>query len=90
MALSKKAREVLVVATAHAKAGKEIADAIDAASASSHPQAADVAAVSAAAAATQTSSYVQADAQSIATLANANKAAINAILSSLKAAGLMA
>lgn len=48
-----------------------------------------VAAVSTANAATQTGSYVQADVQSIAALANANKTAINAILTALKNAGLM-
>lgn len=53
------------------------------------PAAANVAAVSAADAGTQTEAYVQADVQAIATLANANKAGINAILSALKTAGLM-
>lgn len=86
MALSKRAQEVLQIMSGSEAVGQELAAAI----ASGNAQAADVAAVSAANAATQTSSYVQADAQSVATLANANKAAINAILVALKAAGLMA
>lgn len=53
-------------------------------------QAAVVAAVSEADAAEQTASYVQADVQTIADLATANKVAINAILTALKNAGLMA
>lgn len=51
--------------------------------------AAGVADVATADAATQTGAYVQADAQSIATLANANKAKINAILAAMRAAGLI-
>lgn len=52
-------------------------------------QASAITAVSATAA-EQTASYVQADAQSIATLANANKAAVNAIITALKNAGIIA
>ena len=54
------------------------------------PEAAVVAAVATADAAAQGAAYVQADAQTVAALANANKTAINAILTALKAAGLMA
>lgn len=53
------------------------------------PVAAAVAAVSAANAGTQTASYVQADVQAIADLANANKTQLNAVISALKTAGLM-
>lgn len=53
-------------------------------------KAATVATVSAADAGAAGESYDQAAAQSAATLANANKAAINAILANLKAAGIMA
>lgn len=49
-----------------------------------------VADISTADAGTQTESYVQADVQGIATLANANKAKINAILAALRAAGVIA
>lgn len=52
--------------------------------------AATVAAVTQANAATQTGSYVQADAQTIADLANANKTALNALITSLKDAGVVA
>lgn len=52
-------------------------------------QAAVIAAV-AATAAEQTASYVQADAQSVADTANANKAAINAIITALTNAGIIA
>lgn len=52
--------------------------------------AAVVAAIAVADANTQTGAYVQADVQSIRTLANQNKATVNAILVSLKAAGIMA
>ena len=38
----------------------------------------------------QTASYVQTDAQSIADLANANKTALNAIITALKGAGIIA
>ncbi len=41
-------------------------------------------------AATQGGTYVQADVQSIATLANANKAAVNSLLAKLRSAGLLA
>lgn len=54
-------------------------------------KAATVAAVSATDASTAiAATYTQAEVQAIATLANANKAAINAILTNLKAAGIMA
>ena len=49
-----------------------------------------VASIATADAGTQTASYVQADVQAIATLANANKAKINAILVALRAAGIVA
>lgn len=49
-----------------------------------------IADISTANAGTQTASYVQADVQAIATLANANKAKINAILAGLRAAGVIA
>ena len=39
---------------------------------------------------TQTASYVQTDAQSVADLATANKTAINAIIAALKGAGIIA
>ena len=53
-------------------------------------EAATVAAVSAADASTAIAAeYTQTEVQAIATLANANKAAINAILTNLKAAGVM-
>lgn len=78
MALSQKQREVLTVALANAEVANGIADAIDAAAGT---PAADVAAVSAPNAT---------DLASAETLANANKAAINATLAALKAAGLMA
>lgn len=87
MALSQSTKEILVVAMANRAAANELSAAVDAAG---NAQAADVAAVSQANAATQTASYVQADVQSIADLANANKVAINAALAALKAAGLMA
>ena len=57
------------------------------------PESGTQAAVIAAVAATaneQTASYVQADAQSIADLANANKTALNAIITALKGAGIIA
>jgi hypothetical protein len=54
------------------------------------PVAAVVAADATAAAAVQGVGYVQADAQTVATLANALQTKVNAILTSLKAAGLMA
>lgn len=50
----------------------------------------NVTAVSAADAGTQGESYVQADVQAIATLANANKAAINALITACIAAGIIA
>jgi len=53
------------------------------------PVAATVASVAAADAGVQTEAYVQADIQAIATLANANKATLNAVIAALKAAGLM-
>lgn len=53
-------------------------------------KAATVAAVSAADATTAGEAYDQTIAQSAVALANANKAAINAILANLKAAGIMA
>lgn len=53
-------------------------------------QATVVAAITAADAATQGGTYAQADVQTIATLATANKAAINAILAALKGAGIIA
>lgn len=56
--------------------------------ASSH-KSATVAAIATADAGTQTGSYVQATVQSIATLANANKAKINEVIAALKTAGLM-
>lgn len=49
-----------------------------------------VAAIATADANTQTGAYVQADVQSIRTLANANKAKINEVIAALKTAGLMA
>ena len=53
-------------------------------------KAANVPAVSAADASTAISAaYTQAEVQAVATLANANKTAINAIISALTAAGLM-
>ena len=78
MALSDKARKRLEVAMARRDAADEICDAIDAAA--PHAPAAHVANVSAPDAT---------DLASAETLANANKAAINAILASLQAAGLM-
>ena len=78
MALSLKARAVLIVGLANKSVGKEVADAID----SGVPrQAANVPAVSAPTAT---------DLASAIALANANKAAINAVIASLQAAGLMA
>ena len=54
------------------------------------PKAANVPAVSAADASTAISAaYTQAEVQAIATLANANKATINALISALTTAGLM-
>ena len=53
-------------------------------------EAATVAVASAADAPTISAAYTQAEVQGIATLANANKVAINAILTNLKAAGVMA
>lgn len=85
--LSNHAQTVLQVATGSEKVGKEIAAAIDASAALS--PAGDVAAIATANAATQTSSYVEADVQTIATLANQTKTTVNAILTALKAAGLM-
>jgi hypothetical protein len=52
-------------------------------------QGAAVADVASANAATQTAAYVQADVQSIATLAIDNKAQLNALLASLRAAGVI-
>ena len=52
-------------------------------------QAAAVADIATANAAAQTGAYVQADVQSIATLANDTKAKVNAILAALRAAGLL-
>lgn len=86
MALSTKTRKRVEVALARRDAAKELCDAVDA---GGNTPAADVAAISTANAATQTASYVQADVQSIATLANQNKTTTNAILTALKAAGLM-
>ena len=53
-------------------------------------QGASVTAVSAADAASISAEYTQAEVQAIATLANANKMAINAIITNLKAAGVIA
>jgi len=52
--------------------------------------AAAVAAVAAADASAQSAAYVQADVQTIATLATENKTKLNAVIAALKAAGLMA
>ncbi len=54
------------------------------------PEATVVAAVASPAAGTQGAGYVQADVQRIATLADENKAQLNAVIAALKAAGLMA
>lgn len=78
MALSNKAKEVLIVACANKKVGQEVAAAIDA---GGNTKAAFVAAVSAPTATDLTTAEA---------LANANKAAINAVIASLIAAGLMA
>jgi hypothetical protein len=78
MALSKKTKEIMVVALADKKAATELAAAVDAAG---NSQAAHVANVTAADAT---------DLASAEALANANKAAINAILAALQAAKLMA
>lgn len=78
MALSTKARKRLEVAMARRAEAKEIADAIDS---SSHPVAATVAAVATANATDLATSEA---------LANQLKTTVNAILTSLKAAGLMA
>jgi hypothetical protein len=78
MTLSLKARTVLISSLANKSVGKEIADAIDS---NVIVQAASVAAVSAANAT---------DLPTAIALANANKIAINAVIVSLKAAGLMA
>lgn len=73
MALSKNAREVLVVALANKKLATEVADRAD-------RQAANVPAITTANAT---------DLASAEALANANKAAVNAIIAALQAAGLM-
>jgi hypothetical protein len=78
MALSLKARAVLVSGLANKSVGKEVADAIDSGAA---VQAANVPAVAVANAS---------DLASAIALANANKAAINAVIAALQAAGLMA
>lgn len=77
MALSKNAKERLVIALTSRKVGAEVSAAIDASSAK---VAAHVASVSAPNAT---------DLASAETLANANKVTINAILAALEAAGLM-
>lgn len=79
MSLSKDAKYILEVAMANSKAADEISAAIDAAA----PKAA----------AAHVANVTVADATDLPSaeaLANANKAAINAILASLQAAGLMA
>lgn len=86
MTLSSKLQKMIKIAIPDSSASAEFIAALEAELSTA---AADVAAVAQADAATQTVSYVQADVQSIADLANANKVAINDILSSLKAAGLM-
>lgn len=78
MALSTKAKEVLIVALANKAVGQEIAGAIDG---GSNEQAANVAKVTAPTAT---------DLATAEALANANKAAINAVIDALVAAGLMA
>lgn len=95
MALSTKARARLTAAMAHKVYAKEVADVIDSHTSTlaglglSTIPCGDVAAIATANAATQTASYVQADVQSIATLANQTKTTVNAILSALKTAGMM-
>lgn len=86
MALSTKTRKRVEVALARRDAAKELCDAVDS---GGNTPAADVAAIATANAATQTGAYVQADVQTIATLANQTKTTVNAILTALKAAGLM-
>jgi hypothetical protein len=78
MSLSLKARAVLISGLANKAVGKEVADAIDSGAA---VQAANVAAVAVANAS---------DLPTAIALANANKAAINAVIAALVAAGLMA
>lgn len=80
MALSAAARRRLEVALAHRATAKEIADAVD--SGGNAQAAAAVADVSV--------SIVTADLPSALALADANKVAINALLASLRAAGLLA
>lgn len=78
MSLSLKARAVLISGLANKSVGKEVADAIDSGAA---VIAANVPAVAVANAS---------DLPTAIALANANKVAINAIIASLQAAGLMA
>jgi hypothetical protein len=78
MALSLKARAVLIVGLANKSVGREVADAIDAGG--------DIVA-----AAVDSVAVVNAsDLASAIALANANKVAINALLVSLRAAGVVA
>jgi hypothetical protein len=88
MALSAKAKKRLEVALARRAEANEIIAAIEVPGSTN--VAAHVADVATADAATQSGSYVQADAQSVADLANDNKAKINEILAALQAANLMA
>lgn len=78
MALSLKARAVLIVGLANKSVGREVADAIDAGGDIVAAAVASVAAVDAS------------DLPSAIALANANKVAINALLVSLRAAGVVA
>ena len=78
MALTKDTKDRLVIALTDAKAGAEVAAAIEA---GGNVQAASVAAVTTADAVDLTTAEA---------LANANKVAINAVIAALKAAGLMA
>jgi len=77
MALSKRTQDILVVALADKKAGQEVAASVAAALATPAAHVANVTTADAT------------DLASAEALANANKAAINAILAALQAAGLM-
>ena len=86
MALSLKAKEALRRAVTDDESADELQEAIDS---GSNPSGAAVADVSQADSNAQTGAYVQGDVQSIADLADANKAQINLLLASLRAAGLL-
>jgi hypothetical protein len=91
MALSKKARSILEIATTHRVVAKEIADAIDAGGASA-PVAASVALIPASADIGVTDGVAgdAAIAADVEARMDAVEVKINAVISALKAAGLMA